>query len=166
MPVFFWIKNWIESFSSEIQSLIESSNCTSQGYFSQDFILKDFFSSFFVPFWTKMKWQGLREYREQINSQTSFLDLDNVYGYNTDRSEKVLIHQFFAKVRLSYCFTVWLALGSWLIGCSSPCQKYLLNPYNAIFLKSQWSKDIKNAILNLTPAPFVKLCHKIDFLPW
>ena len=32
LTVFFWIENWIESFSSEIQSLIESSNCTSQGY--------------------------------------------------------------------------------------------------------------------------------------
>ena len=59
-----------------------------------------------------------------------------------------------AKVRLSYCFTVWLALGSpgwlvgWMIGCLSPCQKYLINPYNAIFLKSQWSKDIKNDILD------------------
>ena len=30
--VFFWIKNWIGSFLREIQSLIESSNCTSQGY--------------------------------------------------------------------------------------------------------------------------------------
>ena len=56
-----------------------------------------------------------------------------------------------AKVRLSYCFTVWLALGShcWsVVGCLSPCQKYLINPYNAIFLKSQWSKDIKNDILD------------------
>ena len=35
-----------------------------------------------------------------------------------------------------------------LIGCLSPCQKYLINPYNAIFLKSQWSKDIKNDILD------------------
>ena len=35
-----------------------------------------------------------------------------------------------------------------LFGWSSPCQKYLKNPYNAIFLKSQGSKDIKNDILN------------------
>ena len=55
-----------------------------------------------------------------------------------------------AKVRLSYCFTVWLALGSpgWLFSCLSPCQKYLINPYNAIFFKSQGSKDIKNDILD------------------
>ena len=30
----------------------------------------------------------------------------------------------------------------------SPCPKYLINPYNAIFLKSQGSKDIKNDILD------------------
>ena len=35
-----------------------------------------------------------------------------------------------------------------LFGWSSPCQKYLKNPYNAIFLKSQGSKDIKNNILD------------------
>ena len=33
-------------------------------------------------------------------------------------------------------------------GWLSPCQKYLKNPYNAIFLKSQGSKDIKNDILD------------------
>ena len=32
--------------------------------------------------------------------------------------------------------------------CLSPCPKYLINPYNAIFLKSQGSKDIKNDILD------------------
>ena len=31
---------------------------------------------------------------------------------------------------------------------SSPCQKYLINPYNAIFLKSPGSKDIKTDIPN------------------
>ena len=40
--------------------------------------------------------------------------------------------------RLFGCLVVWL----------SPCQKYLKNPYNAIFLKSQGSKDIKNDILD------------------
>ena len=54
------------------------------------------------------------------------------------------------KSAFSYCSTSRLALGSpgWLFGCSSPCQKYLKNPYNAIFLKSQGSKDIKNDILD------------------
>ena len=31
---------------------------------------------------------------------------------------------------------------------SSPCPKYLINPFNAIFLKSQGSKDIKHHILD------------------
>ena len=35
-----------------------------------------------------------------------------------------------------------------LFSRSSPCPKYLINPYNAIFLKSQGSKDIKNDILD------------------
>ena len=30
---------------------------------------------------------------------------------------------------------------------SSPCPKYLINPYNAMIVKSQGSKDIKNDIL-------------------
>ena len=34
------------------------------------------------------------------------------------------------------------------VRCLSPCPKYLINPYNAIFLKSQGSKDIKNDILD------------------
>ena len=37
---------------------------------------------------------------------------------------------------------------SFVVCCSSPCPKYLINPYNAIFLKSQGSKDIKNDILD------------------
>jgi len=42
---------------------------------------------------------------------------------------------------------------TWLVGwlvvsCLSPCQIYLINLYNAIFLKSQWSEDIKNDILD------------------
>ena len=54
------------------------------------------------------------------------------------------------KSAFSYCSTSRLALGSpgWSFGCLSPCQKYLKNPYNAIFLKSQGSKDIKNDILD------------------
>ena len=35
-----------------------------------------------------------------------------------------------------------------VVRCLSPCPKYLINPYNAIFLKSQGSKDIKNDILD------------------
>ena len=56
------------------------------------------------------------------------------------------------KSQLCSLFTSGLALGS--AGCSfvvcrlSPCPKYLINPYNAIFLKSQGSKDIKNDILD------------------
>jgi len=59
------------------------------------------------------------------------------------------------KSQLCSLFTSGLALGS--PGCSfvrsfvcrsSPCPKYLINPYNAIFLKSQGSKDIKNDILD------------------
>ena len=34
------------------------------------------------------------------------------------------------------------------VRCLSPCPKYLISPYNAIFLKSQRSKDIKNDILD------------------
>ena len=44
--------------------------------------------------------------------------------------------------------SVPLALGSpgCFVVCSSPCPKYLVKPYNAIFLESQESKDIKNYI--------------------
>ena len=61
-------------------------------------------------------------------------------------------HKFNCKSQLCSLSRSGLALGS--PGCSfvvcrlSPCPKYLINPYNAIFLKSQGSKDIKNDILD------------------
>ena len=63
-----------------------------------------------------------------------------------------LIVSDFAKVSSVHCSTSGLALGSpgcsFVVCRSSPCPKYLINPYNAIFLKSQGSKDIKNDILD------------------
>ena len=84
--------------------------------------------------------------------------LENIQGILNSREilEKfhflISISRHFAKVSSVHCSTSGLALGS--PGCSfvrrssSPCPKYLINPYNAIFLKSQGSKDIKNDILD------------------
>ena len=67
----------------------------------------------------------------------------------------IIIITIYCKSQLCSLFTSGLALGS--AGCrssfvvcrlSSPCPKYLINPYNAIFFKSQGSKDIKNDILD------------------
>ena len=49
--------------------------------------------------------------------------------------DKLSLKAIVAKVCFDQCSTSRLALGSpgWLVGCLSPCPKYLIKPYNAIF---------------------------------
>ena len=47
-----------------------------------------------------------------------------------------------------------------VVVCLSPCPKYLIDPYNAIFLKSQGSKDIKLWCAKGGDAPYVVMHHR------
>ena len=47
---------------------------------------------------------------------------------------------------------------------SSPCRKYLINPYNAIFLKSPGSKDIKTDISNCEIRKYTNTITQIQLM--
>ena len=70
------------------------------------------------------------------------------YMYPACQSRKQNPALLIAKVCFAQCSTSRLALGSPGCSSSSPCPEYLIKPYNAIFLKSPGSKDIKTDIPN------------------
>ena len=84
---------------------------------------------------------------------------ENISGYfwllapeenNKMRNRRGDCVEFIAKVCFAQCSTSRLALGSpgCSVGCLLPCPEYLIKPYNAIFLTSPGSKDIKTDIPN------------------
>ena len=81
-------------------------------------------------------------------ANVSMLHQNIQFAYKTYLLHKTIVSDF-AKV----CFFVLFHKQNCtrftrLVGRLSPCPKYLKNPYNAIFLKSLGSKDIKNDILD------------------
>ena len=63
----------------------------------------------------------------------------------------VTIIGFVAKVCFNHCSTSTFALGSpgWLVGRHRPCPKYLIKPYNAIFLRAKGSRTSKMIFWNV-----------------